>query len=402
MKPIIIVGAGLTGAALALALRQGLPDVPINLLDKAIGGDMGAERPLSLSYGSVRALETLGVWSTLAAEASPILSVRISEQGALGYTRFDSEEASLPFLGQVVSSSTLLRALHVALQDQGISVECITDIRAVDHTPGAASLTFCDAAGEVETRTAAWIAACDGAHSTLRNLVGVTCDVRAGEARCLTGYLTLAHAHTGEAHERFTDEGVYALLPMPQRPTAYRVVLTQLIPHAATDHFTQAHIQAVFGHHIPAITDFATGATFSLERRIAHDRVKGDLFLLGNAAHTIYPLAAQGFNVGLREVAWLAEIATDAASAGRSTLCSEDKARFVDGVHAHQLPIFRLTDGIERIARPKGRLAAGLRGLGLLGLDVMSPMKARLLKQFVGLAGYVPRLNRGRTLSCNL
>lgn len=381
---ILIVGAGLVGLSFALSLKNAGFSICIleNHLPEILTRSENNSRPISLSYGSVRILKALGIWDKLEKDACPILSVHVSEQGRFGSTHFSAQEQKVPALGYAVSFAKLLSTLYQSVASQNnIKIISIQSIKKI----------ACDLTGAIvetnnsEIKTDLLVAA-DGTHSTCRDLLGIEFSEKDDGDIAKIFQLTLSENHDHTAYERFTKYGVLAILPLPEKNKA-QLVWT-ITPRDAkktagwNDDNILLFLQETFEGRV-SIADIKKIAQFPLKTTIAEKQITQSAVLLGNAAHTIYPIAAQGFNLGLHDVAILSDILMKAKKNIHDFSILE---KYESDARKHQQAIFCITNQLTALFELP--FIGGLRGLGLLTTDLINPIKNKLAKRTMGIARY--------------
>ncbi|OGO95692.1 MAG: hypothetical protein A3F41_03660 [Coxiella sp. RIFCSPHIGHO2_12_FULL_44_14] len=394
---IIVIGAGLVGVSLVVALQnQGLR---IALLENHIPIASPPSfdiRPLSLSYGSVLLLRTMGIWEGLESLACPIETVHVSQQGALGALHFRASEHGVPALGYVVPLGELQRVLYQRAASQTsvdiIPLQTITSVHTVAQT------VHVDISTVTETRTlqANLCIAADGTDSTVRQLLTIGTVQRNPSETALTAELHFSKSLPYCAYERLTREGVWALLPLknPQRCRLVWSAPQEKIEAAMhwDEETLRVHVQQIFAGYLPPLQTLQRGAVYPVRSVHATELGRPGIILLGNAAHTLYPLLAQGFNLGLRDAVFLAEKIMQARAAVRSLgdeqlLHEYEAARRVD-----QRWMRGLTLGMHGVSEWQWPFLNRGWGLGLLAIDGLWPVKKRLAARLMGLRGRQPLL----------
>jgi 2-octaprenyl-6-methoxyphenol hydroxylase len=399
---VCIVGGGLVGASLALALAE-LPLTVAVVEAHPPGSDAQPSfdaRALALANGSRRILDGLGVWAAVAAQATAIRRIHVSERGRFGQVRLDAAEQGLDALGHVLESrilgDVLWRRLGTLARTRLLAPARVVDTQTAD---GGVRLTL--AAGE--PLNARLVVAADGASSLVRSRAGVGARQREyGQTAIVTTVLT-EHAHEQVAYERFTPQGPLALLPSSEGRSA--VVLT-LAPDAAAaalalgDEDFLALLAARFGRRLGRFQRVGTRHAFPLALTASEALTAPRTVFIGNAAQGLHPIAGQGFNVGLRDVATLAEVladslrATPSADPGGPALLE----RYARWRAPDRRALITLTDGLVRLFGSElAPLRLG-RGLGLALFDLLPPAKAALARLSLGFADELPRLARGLPL----
>lgn len=398
-QKITIVGAGLVGMSLALALKKS--PISITLLEKNLPKITTPEtadaRPLSLSYGSYRILNALGIWESLAEKATPIKTVHVSEQGKFGMTRFHASECNVPALGYVVPFFALQQALYQAVTHlPNTELTAIEEIKSITMHEDGATIAAKTMTQDLHNQCDLIIGA-DGTHSTCRQLlrIATTHEDQGDKANIFS--LDLSASHQNIAFERFTKLGTLAVLPLFEDKKARLVWTTSPIQYQqkkdwTTDQLLQ-FVQNCFEGRL-AISTLTAAGEFPLTTTIAETQYHKRCLLIGNAAHTIYPLAAQGFNLGLRDVAVLTDVLNEACQQGVCVGKTDILKRYVSAASEHQQAIIQLTNQLSplfEIALPGAGMA---RGLGLLSMDLCNTLRTPLARRTMGISGKLPSLMR--------
>ncbi len=357
---------------------------------------------MALAYGSRRIFVAMDVWQRIEARGvTPIKRIHVSDRGHLGVARMDAREAGVESLGYVVEN----RALGAALAGMMTAAENVTlispaEMQGVEFTAEAARATVVQA-GKQRILSARLLIAADGGHSAVRTMLGIaTRRVEYGQCAVVAN-ITPERAHAGTAYERFTANGPLALLPMSDK----RCSLVWSLPPAEAERMLAVsdseflrHLQACFGDRLGAFVKVGTRQSYPLALTRVAEHVRPRLALIGNAAHTLHPVAGQGFNLGLRDVAVLAQVLTEAQAAGSDIGDLSVLQRYADWRRRDNLAVSRFTDGLVRVFSNAFAPLVVARNLGLLALDLMPPVKRSLLHRTMGLAGHLPRLARGLPL----
>jgi len=401
---VAIVGGGMVGATLGVALA------PLNLrvaIIEAIPHDAAAqpsfdERTTALSNGSRRILETLGVWSALNAAATPIRKIHVSDQGRFGFARIDAAEQGLPAMGYVVANRELGSALWSRLgASPGLEVYCPAEVSHIDAN--AQSVTVEIAQRGAKTRIdARLIVAADGAQSAVRSAAGVDAQVRDYEQTAVITTVLPQRFHDNVAYERFTPSGPLALLPLDGGRCTLVLTLTREAAQSAmswSDQEFLAEVQRRFGFRLGRFLQVGRRVPYPLFLTRATRTSAGRCVIIGNAAQGLHPVAGMGFNLGLRDVASLAElIAERAGQVDADPGSPELLAQYDAWRAADRGGVIAFTDGLVRMfSNPLGSIRR-LRNLGLLAFDLLPPAKAALSRLSTGGGGRVPKLARGVAL----
>lgn len=402
---VLIAGGGLVGSSLALALatrplRIGIIEAvpPISIAKEQPSFD---SRAIALAFGSRRIFEGIKCWPAIAPEATPIRHIHVSDRGRFGVTRMDAAQAGLPALGYVVEVRILGRALYQKLT--GFSqVEIISPAKVVNITTETARIQVQIALhNSIRTLSARLLVAADGGHSLVRQLLQIpTRRINYGQTAIIAN-ITTEQSHQHTAFERFTDTGPLALLPLgKERSNLVWTVRDAQAPYlAAVDEETfLSHLQQRFGHRLGRFTRTGKRHTYPLQLLRAKRQIGHRAVLIGNAAHTLHPVAGQGFNVGLRDVAALAQILVDAHDAGRDLGAQDALSAYTRWRCKDQRLVTEFTDTIVHLFSNNSAALSLARDLGLTALDLLPPVKQLLMRQAMGLAGWQPRLARGLPL----
>lgn len=403
---LAIVGGGLVGASLALALAPlGLRLALIESVPPVGGAEHPSfdERTTALAHGTVRAFRTLGVWPRMAREAAPIRRIHVSDRGRFGAARIDAAEYGLEALGHVVPNRVIGAALWEGL-GRMTGVDVIAPARVTATTAGTeARVVHCQINGEPREVRAGLVVAADGAHSVIRDQAGIVADHIEYAQTAITAALTTQRFHDFVAYERFTNDGPIAMLPLPdgrcgmvwtQRPDA----AARLV--ALSDAQFLLEFQAAFGFRLGRFLRVGERNTYELVLSLAERHVAPRLAIVGNAAQGLHPIAGQGFNLGLRDAMSLAELIADRRVEGR--LDVGEASLLQDYAHWRKTDrqrIVAFTDGLLRLFSTPLGVLRGLRSVGLLAFDVLPPAKSALARLSLGAAERVPRLVRGVPLA---
>jgi 2-octaprenyl-6-methoxyphenol hydroxylase len=400
---LLIVGGGMVGASLAHAIKG--QSLKVGVIEawplESSAQPSFDDRVIALSWGSRVILQAMGVWDDIQPGAEPILDIHISDRGHFGFTRFNHEDEGVEALGYVVTARALGQALLQDLANQqAIEIICPARLRSFAVSDSDVEVRIEQEVGERQLNADLLVAA-DGGDSQVRQFLSIPLKEKSYGQTAIIANLCAEQVHRGVAYERFTDSGPLALLPMPDNRlsmvwTARDDQVAELM--ALRDEQFLLRLQERFGYRLGRLHDLGKRIAYPLRLRQAVEQVSTRVALVGNAAHAIHPVSGQGFNLGLRDVAVLADLLSTAASRGQDIGDTELLKAYVKWRKNDQNSVAMITDSLARLfANPFAPLRM-LRNLGLEGLDVAPTLKRLVARQFMGLNGRLPRLARGVSL----
>ena len=369
---VAIVGAGPAGAALAALLARHSLDVALFEARTAPAQDA---RTLALSYGSRELLEEAGAWPD---GATAITNIHISQRGGPGRTVIDAADARIPALGYTVSYASLEAALVARVQAAGFPIHYGAACSGIELDPQEARLAFANG----ETAAAKLLVLADGGANASR-IPGVVFNEKDYGQWAVVAAVRADRAHEGRAYERFTPEGPMALLPVDARYglvwTAAPAEANRLL--ALDDAAFLSELQARFGDRAGRFVHVANRASFPLRLRSINTPVATRTAIIGNAAQALHPIAGQGLNLGLRDVA---SLATLIAAAPREALGDEAMlAQYRDSRRRDAGRGIAFTDALVSLFGDGRRLPTWGRGLGLAVLDALPPARRWLADRMI-------------------
>lgn len=383
---IIIVGGGLVGASLAVALAK--TDFRIALVEVAEVKQAQSfsydERSSALGFGSRKILDSMGIWDEIKSSAEAIETVHISQKGYFGTARLTATEERLPALGYVMPNRVTGSALYTHMSSQSnLDILAPAKVEKVKTYEQVVTLIINQAGEKREINTRLLVAA-DGAGSLIRSQLGITTRQVDYHQHAVIANVTPGKPHQNQAYERFTADGPVALLPMTEGRCS--LVWTQS-PEAAvetmalSDEYFLQSLQRHFGYRLGFFQHVGKRQNYPLSLRQADQMTAQRSLLIGNAAHTIHPIAGQGFNLALRDVETLANLLQQTDDPGRAELLQSYEAQRRQDI----AQVVRFTDGLLRLFANPSRPLAHIRGasLGLLGRSRF--LKRRLARRGMGL-----------------
>jgi 2-octaprenyl-6-methoxyphenol hydroxylase len=396
----------MVGVSLALQLAAVLPpDVRITLVEgfpfpEPVAGGRPDYHPsfdarsTALSYSSRLIYEKIGVWEELQRWLCPIRTIHVSSKGQFGSTLLQAGDYGWDALGYVVENAWLGNSLIQALHRQG-RVELRSPARVVAAHPGSGGVRLQLDGGDARDLNATLLVVADGADSGLRRQLGVAVEEKPYGQHALIANVATDQPHQGCAFERFTDQGPVAMLPLLPAPGGeHRSALVWTLTPQRAGHLLQCPeqefldaLQERFGYRLGRLRQVGDRHSYPLSLIQATEQVRQGIVVMGNAAHALHPVAGQGYNLALRDVAELAAVIAEArqqgASPGELTFLQRyqrrqraDQERTIE--FSHQLPgLFMHSDPVLGVARE----------IGLAGLDVLTPLKREFVRYAAGVAG---------------
>lgn len=376
---VLIVGGGLIGTCLMHALNgigYSVLLAEANPLTHTIDQGFDA-RTLALSPSSKRILNTLGIWEHIKEHISPIEFIHVSHQHHFGSSRFHGTPDKP--LGYVIEMHHISSVVHRLFnQEQVLTPARLTSLNLNERT---AELEI---GSEKQQIKAGLIVAADGAESSLRTLCHLSASIKEYNQHALVANIELARPHEYRAYERFTPNGPLALLPMLHHRMALvwanSPIRTQQLIELSENDFLRA-LHHAFGYRLGRFTKVGRRYSYPLKQVLMPQQVKWPVIFLGNAAHTLHPIAGQGFNLGLRDVAALAQ---SIKQWGLNTTMAE---HYVRSRTPDQKVITRATNGLVQVFSSQLPGLGLARSLGLTALDLIPPLKNTLIRYAQGFGG---------------
>ncbi len=399
---IVIAGGGLAGSTLACALAHTGARIAIIESVEASADHQPSfdDRAIALAYGSQRIFEGIGLWDSIASGATAIKKIHVSERGGFGFTHLDAAEEQVPALGYVALARELGRAIMQQLENSSVTRISPATVTGFSQTDDQFSVNV-EADGRKQQFTTRLLVAADGGQSLIRQQLDIkTRQWEYGQTAIVTN-VTPGMPHLNIAYERFTPNGPLALLPMTEN--RFGVVLTinsdaceEVM--ALDDNAFIALLQQRIGFRCGRFSRIGRRFSYPLTLMTANEAVRPRIALVGNAGHALHPISGQGFNLGLRDIAVLADLIADALrqqqDPGSEQLLQQyQKQRLPD-----QQQVALLTDGLVRLfGNPLRGLSMG-RNLGMLAADLLPGVRHRIARHAMGLGGIQSRLARGLPL----
>jgi 2-octaprenyl-6-methoxyphenol hydroxylase len=410
----LIAGGGFAGLTLAIALRQALGDrFAVAVADPGLGRAAAAidERASAIVASVRRLFETLGVWQRVAADAQPILDMVVTDSRLRDAVRptfltFAGEvEPGEPF-AHMIENRVLVDALTTKARELGVDLRptAVTDFTVVG--PGddnAAADRRCIEArlSDAKALSARLLVAADGARSTIRGKAGIATHGWSYDQSAIVVNVAHARDHQGRAEEHFLPAGPFAILPLKGNrasiiwtETTAEAERIMALPDAEFD----TELEQRFKLHLGEIKVIGKRRAHPLGFFVARSFIAERIALVGDAAHLIHPIAGQGLNMGLKDVAALAEVIVDAARLGLDPGALDVLERYQRWRRFDTMAMGVATDGLNRLFSNRSDVLRLVRDVGLGLVDRLPALKRLFIREAAGLVGEVPKLLRGETL----
>jgi 2-octaprenyl-6-methoxyphenol hydroxylase len=400
---IVIAGGGMIGTSLALALAP--LGLRVAIVEAVARQDTAQpsfdDRSTALSRSTQRMFEAMGLWPEIVAASTPILSIHVSDQGRFGFSHIDADEQGVEALGYVVINRVLGQVLQRALDDcTDVTILCPARIVDVELDGDAAAANVAFESGEAQRLTCSLLIAADGARSAVREMMGITAELSSYSQRAVIGNLLTEKPISNVAYERFTAQGPLAVLPVAEGRAGFVWTVSESDADRVMtldDGAFLAELQEEFGYRLGRFSRVGNRVSYPLVLSRALRLTATRSVLIGNSAHGLHPVSAQGFNLGMRDVAAIVDCIADARD--RNGACDPgDPAlleRYAIWRQSDQNKLVRFTDSLVKLfgsGRPPLRV---LRNIGMLGFDLVPGIRSLFAKHTMGLAGRLPRLSRG-------
>ena len=400
---LVIGGAGFAGLALAIALRQGLGEAfAVTVADPALVAVPSKDpRASAIAAAARRLFEAVGVWDAVAGEAQPMLDMVITDSKLDDAVRptllsfgGDVEEGE-PF-AHMVENRHLIDALVAKAKEIGVDLHA-DSVTGAENTPNAIGVRL----GSGETIAARLLVGADGAKSRIREQAGIATHGWNYDQSAIV--CTVAHErdHHGRAEEHFLPAGPFAILPLKGKRSS--IVWTETAREAERivalpDDEFHDELEKRFGLHLGDLEIIGPRRAFPLGLFTARSFIAERLALIGDAAHIIHPIAGQGLNMGLRDVAALAEAVADAARLGLDIGAADVLERYQRWRRFDTMTMGVATDGLNRLFSNSSDVLRLARDLGLGVVERLPALKRVFIREAAGFTGEVPKLLRGEAL----
>lgn len=402
---VAIVGGGMVGGTLAVALAQaGLRVALVDRADPASLTEAGHDgRTSAIAHATHRLLQALGLWTRLVPHAEPILDIRISDGPSLLFLHYDHRELGDEPMGYIVENRAIRCSLQTRLDGlDTLRVHAPATLGGHEVDGNGVRLTL----GDGTEIAAGLLIAADGSDSQLRQTAGIAAarwDYGQTAIVCTMGH---EKPHRGVAHERFLPAGPFAVLPMTDDPVhGHRssIVWTErsaLAPAmlALSDADFSFELHRRFGPWLGEVAVLGGRWSYPLRYLHAETYVKPRFALVGDAAHTMHPIAGQGLNIGLRDVAALAEVLVESKRLGLDLGAAPVLERYQRWRRFDNQVLMSVTDSLNRLFSNDVAPVRLVRDLGIAAVHRLGPLKRFFMRHAMGTVGDLPRLLRGEAL----
>lgn len=399
---VVIAGGGMVGISLALCLRQQLgaqarillaEEYPLPAEDPNLQANYSPSfdaRTTALSYSSCLIYRELGIWAELQQRACAISNIHVSEQARFGSTLMRAADYDWPALGYVIENAWLGNVLLQALHQAAVTTRSPARVVSAAAASGCTRVELADG----ETLETALLVVADGAHSALRSSLGVEVSEQDYQQHALIANIGHALAHQGFAYERFTAGGPLALLPLLRdASSAQRSALVwSLAPaqaeqllHCSDSEFL-ASLQQRFGYRLGRLLQVGKRHSYPLRLVEAREQARSGVVIMGNAAHSLHPVAGQGFNLALRDIACLCRVLQQAANAGEGLGEVQVLQAYLAQQATDQSRTTLFSDRLPGLFMHRDPALGLLRDVGLFALDLSPALKREFVRHTSGVA----------------
>ncbi len=397
---VLISGAGVVGMTLAYALaKHGLKVVIVDALDVANSlNDEFDGRSYAISYAPYVMLETIGLWDRIGHQAQPIEEIHVTDGNSPIFLHFDKEELGDGPLGQMVEVRHIRAGLFEAIsEEKNITLMAPDKIVSTENKSGHVEVTL-ENGSKVN---ATLLVAAEGRGSTLRQQNDIR--IRTWDYNQTAIVTTVEHEldHQGIAHEKFYPSGPFAILPLHdskssivwcEKPERAKTIM------ALSDRAFDAELSKKFGDFLGDVKSLGLRWSYPLTMQLADDYTGERFCLIGDAAHGIHPIAGQGFNLGLRDIAALTEVLVNAHRLGGDIGSELVLERYVHWRRTDNNILALGMDGLTRLFSNDYPIIKMARRVGIAAVEEMPPVKKFFMKHARGTVGKLPKLLKGRSL----
>lgn len=417
---IAIIGGGMVGASLACALIPAIKEfgLKVALIEsypfpqndgEVLYQPSYDDRSTALSYGSRCLLQQLGVWGKLSEHVTPIEHIHVSDKGRFGAARLHAAEHGIDALGYVIENAWLGRVLLQQVQETEV-VHCISPAsvtainQRLDGDGKVCQQMTLQKEDELHFITARLAVIADGGRSPVCQQLGLEILKSDYQQHAIVANVSAELSHGNVAYERFTPEGPVALLPLYEQRSArqnrsalvFTAAAGQVEALMALDESAfLKELQERFGYRLGQFTTLGKRDSYPLMLQRVKEQVRPGLVVIGNAAHTLHPVAGQGFNLALRGLMALAQTLNEAVARGQSPGDLKLLQDYLSQQQLDQDKTIAFTDQLLKLFGSQNAWLKKVRGRGLLALEFFNPAKQLFARQAMGLGDKLPRMAGG-------
>ncbi len=397
---IVIVGSGMIGTSLALALAP--LDLNIAIIEsvkaKVSKHPSFDDRSTALSRSTQRMLTAMDLWDKIIVASSPIKHIHVSDKGRFGFSHIDAKEEGVEALGYVVINRVLGEILNSSLLSKNnVSIFCPAQVQSIDSNNDTI-VTKAISENGTFALSSKLIVAADGANSTVREMMGIEVIKNNYAQRAVIGNLVTEKPLLNRAFERFTPQGPLAILPIVGDRAGFIWTVNENDASRITsldDNSFLDEMQEEFGYRLGTFSHVGIRSNYPLVLSKASKLTVPRGVLVGNSAHGLHPVSGQGFNLGMRDVAALSECIADNLSRNNDPGNREILDRYSSWRRADQKKLVYFTDSLVKLFGSLRTDLRVLRNIGMIGFDLIPGVRSIFAKHTMGLAGELPRLSRG-------
>lgn len=400
---IIIIGGGMVGASLAVALKNTSLNIAVIEqfpMSKEVGFQPSYDaRSTAISWGSRLIYQRLGLWDKLSEHVTPIKKIHVSDKGQFGAARLNAKEHNVAALGYVVPNEWIGVTLTSALKSlDNVDFICPAKVLDITRATNTTDITFSTpdtATNTTSTISASLVVVADGGRSETCQKLGIEMHVESYGQHALITNVTTSKYHDYEAYERFTESGPMAMLPLGESDASdSRCALVWTLPEqeieaimGLSDDDFIAQLQDRFGYRLGNILKVGERFNYPLKLSQAAEQVRSGIVVVGNAAHALHPVAGQGYNLSLRGVVALAELVKQASDNGENIGALSVLLPYMNERYADQDKTILFSDKVTRLFGDTHAGIGVLRDMGLIGLDIVPAAKRLFARQAMGIGG---------------
>lgn len=395
---IIIVGGGMAGATLACALQDS--GMKIALIETALPPDVRPDDPIDLRVSAItrasqQIFTALGAWSGMTARRiSPFREMHVWDAGGDGFIHFDVAEVGEDALGHIIENRVIQHALWQRLQGEGgVELFCPAAVTALQRAGAEMHVSLADG----NTLSARLLVGADGAQSRVRQFAGIQARGWTYDQQAVVATVASEHSHRETAWQRFLPTGPVAFLPLHDGRSS---IVWSTSPRQARQLLAMddasfcRELESAFGAALGRIESVGERASLPLRLQYVDGYVQPGLALIGDAAHTVHPLAGQGVNLGILDAATLAEVLADAHAQGKDIASLKVLRRYERWRKGHNLMMMAAMDGFKRLFGADWDPLRRARNAGLSFTNRIPPVKQLIMRHAMGRAGDLPGLAR--------